>query len=65
MSKRALLLFGLAPEKVRLSDAIREILFDLLQSRSRVVTEPCAQPGNWLVALDPSTTKNVESIARA
>src|SRR5712692_11482857 len=52
MGKRALLLFGRHRKKQKLSDAIREILFDLLQSRGSVVANCAAQSGDWLVALD-------------
>src|SRR6266850_6139458 len=53
MSKRAFLLFGRHRKKQELSHALCEILLDLLESRCSVVTNGAAQPGNWLVRLDP------------
>src|SRR5712664_1629135 len=53
MGKRALLLFSRHRKKQKLSDAVREILFDLLQSRGSVMTNCAAQPGDWLLRLDP------------
>src|ERR1700686_2287065 len=53
MGESTLLLFRRHRKKQKLSDAIREILFDLLQSRARVMTNCAAQAGDWLVALDP------------
>src|SRR5258707_1950233 len=53
VGKRALLLFGRDRKQQELRDAIREISFDLLQSRGSVVTNGAAQSGDWFVALDP------------